>query len=470
VKIAIIDDQTEISRSLARFLDRLGHETTAFSSGPEFLITLPERRYHLVLSDVTMPEMDGFEVMHRVHTAFPETAVVLITGFGDVPSAVRAMRLGAFDFLLKPIDMTALAVTVERAGEFLRLKEEHRELTYHFDDRVRETTSELHSRYRQLRQAYLDDVLSRIGVFSATLERLFEIAAKFHDDPAIPVLIEGETGSGKEALALFIHHGRDFCPKPFVDLNCASISPGLFESELFGYESGAFTGAKSKGDKGKIELACDGSLFLDEIGELPPDIQAKLLRVLQERKFFRVGGSSRISTRARFICATNADIIERVERGAFREDLFYRLQAGHIVVPPLRERREEIAPLAELFLARLRENRKTMFTGFSPAAFDLLRQQPWKGNIRELKNTVERIATLFDGETVETAQVRSALNFGRRSAPVAEPVAAVDSRTLHEQIADIVRRTLGENNGNKSETARKLGISRDRLYHFLPKG
>jgi DNA-binding NtrC family response regulator len=467
MKIAIIDDQVEISRSLARFLTRIGHDVLSFTSGPDFLISLPDTYYQLVLSDVTMPEMDGYEVMHRILNVHPETAVVLITGFGNVPGAVRAMRMGAFDYLLKPVDMNELLVIVDRVEEYLTLKREHKELTRAFETKVKESTSEIRKRYDQLRQAYIEQTLGKIGVFSDTLRRIFEIAGKFHTDPSIPVLIEGETGTGKEAVAQYIHHGPDFCSRPFVDINCASIAPGLFESELFGYEAGAFTGGKSKGEQGKIELAANGTLFLDEIGELPPDIQAKLLRVLQERRFFRVGGSSRIQTDVRFIGATNANILARVDQGLFREDLFYRFQVGHIVIPPLRERREEILPLAEMFLDSLRTSRKSRFHEFSPQAADLLRQYLWRGNIRELKNTMERIVTLFDADIVQPEHIQAALMLDRRSSSVEISPLSGSAFSLDDHIRDLVRKALQKHEGNKSETARYLGISRDRLYHYL---
>lgn len=318
--------------------------------------------------------------------------------------------------------------------------------------------------------------MSNIGIFSRNTKKVYEQGQRLHDNPDINVLIEGETGTGKEVLARYIHFGPEMAAAPFVAVNCASLTPSLFESELFGYEAGAFTGGDPKGKPGKLELADGGTLFLDEIAELSTDFQAKLLRVMQEREYYRVGGLKRRSCNARFICATNRNVTESVASRDFREDLYYRLSVGYLKIPPLRERREEIMPLAELFLNELKERKGTRFDVFSNDARRVLEEHEWHGNVRELKNVIERIVLLCDGDTIDKVHIDTGMsNACSRMCETGEQH-AIESPTLMDDMSefdlngwtlDIVKQALELHHWNKTKTARFLKITRNELYTHL---
>jgi len=478
VNIVVVDDTPQVLNSSARYIRRLGHQVFTCSKASAVFELLDQQAIHLILSDVCMPEMDGYALLEEIkkNERYRTVIVVLMTGYGDVQGAVRAMRNGAYEYLLKPVDVNELKILIERVAEYITLKEENQQLSRHFDEKVRESTAELQSRLNDLQQALAEKVgLADIGIYSPAMRQVFVIAEKFHRDPSIPVLIEGETGTGKEVIARFIHYGYDMTPTSFIDINCASISPSLFESELFGYEGGSFTGAKSKGEKGKIEMARNGTLFLDEISELPLPMQAKLLRVIQEREYYPVGGTKKLSTNARFISATNRNIWTYSESGEFRKDLYFRLQVGHLVIPPLRERREEIIPLANLFLKQFQKLRKTSFTKISNAAAVLLQTHDWSGNVRELKNAIEKITVFFEDEAIEPRHCEFVLHKQRDDTysenstftPL-NPQSLPDNQfDLKDWDQRIVQLALQKNGFNKSRTAQYLGLTRNELYTYL---
>jgi transcriptional regulator with PAS, ATPase and Fis domain len=306
-----------------------------------------------------------------------------------------------------------------------------------------------------------------VGVFSEAMRAVVELAYRLHEDRTMPALIEGETGTGKEVVARLIHHGRGESDAPFICINCPAIAPTLFESELFGYEAGSFTGAKKSGAVGKLELAQGGTLFLDEIGDLPLDMQPKLLRVLQERERYRVGGGQRVALDVRIIAATNAELQKAVDAGRFRRDLFYRLNPGHVRIPPLRERPAEIIHLAQLILARLAEEKRRAFRYITPEARAHLESYLWPGNVRELENAIERVTLLYNEESVRAEH----LNFLAKgpSEPLSVDMAPLspDNFVLPEDGLDIdalneaiLRRVLAKFKGNKSEAARYLKLTR----------
>ncbi len=404
MKILIVDDETSAKESLSIFFSSCGHHVFECNNGTDALELLRKEQIHLVLSDIRMPQMDGYELLKQIKKSrrFKDTVVVLITGYGDIKSAVEAMKDGAYDYLLKPLNVYELSLITDRAAEYLMLKQENKQLTKNFEEHVDEATKDIQMELENLKKAYARETgIPEIGLFSKKMRKVFKIAKKLHRNRNIPALITGETGTGKEIVARYIHFGDNKIANPFVDMNCAAISPNLFESELFGYEAGAFTGGKPKGQKGKLELAEGGTIFLDEISEIPNEYQAKFLRIIQERKYYRVGGLKKYSTDVRFICATNQDIKSKVSDGSFREDLYYRINVGHIHVPPLQERREEIVPLAQMFLKQLYERNITRFSKISPEACKILEENQWPGNVRELKNTMEKIAILYDGREIK---------------------------------------------------------------------
>lgn len=314
--------------------------------------------------------------------------------------------------------------------------------------------------------------LGNIGIYSEVMKEIFRKAGKLHADRSIPVLIEGETGTGKEVVARYIHYGDGSVTAPFIDLNCAAIAPSVFDSELFGYEAGAFTGGIPGGQKGKLDIAAGGTLFLDEIAEMPVSLQSKLLRVIQEKEFYRVGGLKKIKVDVRFICATNAEINKKIADGTFRKDLYYRLNIGQIYMPPLRERKEEIIPLAMMFLNEMAAKKGKLFRKISKEAVDLLLFHDWPGNIRELKNAVEWAMLMGDDYELKPAHL-AILNEARNDGVPKTSHSSIDIHNfllppdrlpLNDYVNNVIRKALDMHQGNKTETAKYLGISRRSLY------
>ncbi len=480
MNILLADDDSTIRSSLFHFLTQQGHTVETVVDGREAIEELGRQTFHVVLSDIQMPHVDGIELLKKIRANpdLKETEVVLFTGFGEIRNAVEAIKLGAHDYMLKPIDVEELVINLKRIGDYLNIRREHRRLSENFENEIEKATRGIRQELHSLRQAFAREVGTLdIGIFSQKLEDVFETAKVLHENPDIPVLIEGETGTGKEVVARYVHYGAGDVTTSFVALNCAAITPTLFESELFGYEAGAFTGGKGRGEKGKLELAGNGALFLDEIGELSTDFQAKLLRVIQERDYYRVGGLKPLETGARFICATNLPMEEHIADGTFREDLYYRLSIGHIRVPPLRERKDEIVPLARMFLAGAAEMRKKRFKRLSRETERTLTAHHWPGNIRELKNVIERTVLLHDDDEVRPEHLRLRGPGGGEDAGADQTVVSRDGpagRDLPEEgidleqwTHDIVRRALEMNKWNKTRTAEFLSITRPALYTHL---
>jgi two-component system, NtrC family, response regulator AtoC len=485
MRILLIDDEELSLKAIAGFLThQLGHDVTECMDSSEALKLYKSEPFPLVISDIRMPGIDGIE-LSRFIKQLPEsifTDIILITGYGNMDSAIQALRAGAYDFLLKPIDVEELASIVARVEEHLSLLKENRDLKFKFEREVNQATSLMLEKYERIKSAYSKIVgIGNIGFFSAKMREIRELAEKLHHDRDLPVLIEGETGCGKEVVARLIHYGKGDVTTPFVSINCTAIPANLFETELFGYEEGAFTDAKKKGTIGKFELAQGGTLFLDEIGDLPLEIQPKLLRVLEERAVYRVGGLKKIELNIRIICATNQNLMNKVKEGRFREDLFYRLNVGYIQVPPLRERTEAIAPLAQLFLSQFAEKKNRRFRFIHRDAVDILESHQWPGNIRELQNTIERVVLLYDDLEVRPENLRFLVEnnkgkgineYGARQSgdflllpgKFRLPPDKLDLKALEEEI---VKLTLEKFNGNKTRTAEFLGLTRSALRSKL---
>ncbi len=470
MNILLIDDDVASRQSTAHFLTNyLGHQVTQCSNGDEALELMNKEMFAMLLTDIRMPGIDGIELLKKVKSN-PEwkfSDVVIITGYGELSTAIEALRNGAYDYLLKPLNVEELAAIVEKIAEHQYLLRENREYKANFDNMLHESTKEIENRLKDLQSLYADIVgIGKVGIFSDKMKKIVKLTEKYHKDRSIPVLIQGETGTGKEVIARMIHYNKGETTTPFISINCSAISPSLFESELFGYEGGAYTGAKSKGMPGKLELAQGGTIFLDEIGDLPLDMQPKLLRVLQEKELYRIGGIKKIKLDVRFVCATNQDLRKLVDDGRFRRDLFYRLNTGFIEIPPLRERKDEIPPLAQMFLNHFAEIKKKRFRIINKKALDILINKDWRGNIRDLENSIERAVLLYDEVELKPEHLEADLYYEEEVAESQDTILIKleeESMPLQEIEKKIISKILDRFQGNKTRTAEYLGITRQTL-------
>ncbi len=491
MKILIVDDNATSLQSLSLVLSDLGHEITSCDNPLKALELATGEFYPLIITDIRMPDISGLELLSRLKSdpVSADSAVVLITGHGDMETAVEALRRGAYDYLNKPLNLRELLVVTEKAAEHQALRLENRDLKQNLELRVREATAGLRDDFAKVKSRLRAvEGIGQIIAVSKSMCDIYDQTLLFHQNPGVPVLVEGETGTGKEIIARLIHYGDLGSEAPFIAINCSAIPHELFESELFGHEAGAFTGSRAGGSAGKLELAGEGTLFLDEIAEMPLTMQPKLLRVLQERSFFRLGGLKKREFKARVICAGNRNIAQQVEAGTFRRDLYHRLRVGHISIPPLRERPEDLSALSTFFLERESKRKKKDFSGLSPEAMRLIAHYPWPGNVRELENAIERAVLLNNGpllkpehmEFLETDQLNLGINSTRPS--VQSGVSQTGTQNilsaaelpdehfeLEEHIQNIIEKALEKFNGNKSKAAEYLGISRYALMRRLQK-
>lgn len=479
MNILLVEDDQSSRIRLGKFLREIGHHVIESDNSYDALEQLKFMKFQLVLSDIKMPKITGIELLRMIKSlpAGQDVDVVLFTGYSDMETAIEALRAGAYDYLIKPINIEELVAMTERAAEHQFLRREHRILTNKFENEVEAATQETRRELFQLKKDFARLVgIGEICIFSDTMRDIFNQAYKFHTDRSIPVLIQGETGTGKEIVARYIHFGNSDVTTPFVDINCAALTPGIFESELFGYEAGAFTGGLPKGQRGKLDIAKGGTIFLDEITELSIELQAKLLRAIQEKEFYRVGGLKKIKTDVRIICATNIDIEKKIEKGAFRQDLFYRLNVGRLFMPPLRERTEDIIPLASMFLNNFAKKRKKRFSKISDSAANILLSYQWPGNVRELKNVMELITLVHDDVELKPSHLGILSQIKTKKSSPESVFPAIDPENfslpagglnIESYFNEIIRRAYKMHNGNKTETARYLGISRSSLYCHL---
>ncbi len=453
-RILVADDHDAVREGMVLSLTRLGHEVQGVRGGAEAIAAYKKRPADVVVTDLRMVPVDGIEVVRRLREDDPEATVVVVSAHGTIALAVDAMREGAIDFLEKPFPPEVLRARVEKAIEIARERRGARTA------RARAEALE-----EDLERAH--DPHGLVGS-SEPMRRVLEQIRKVAPTDAT-VLVLGESGTGKELVARALHDASGRRDGPFVSISCAAIPEGLLESELFGHERGAFTGAIRR-KLGRFELADGGTLFLDEIGEIPPSVQVKLLRVLQERQFERVGGEETVDVNVRVVSATNRDLAAMVKEGRFREDLFYRLDVVEVPLPPLRERPGDVEELAGWFLRRAAPRLGRAVKDFAPDALELLRRYRWPGNVRELENVVEQALVFADGEVVRPEDLPDGL---RRPQPAAAlPVPAGD-RSLTEILEDLERQLIlgayERARGVKAETARLLGIKPSALYYKLEK-
>jgi two-component system response regulator HydG len=445
--ILIVDDDPAHRTMLRTLIMGWGYMISEADDGQTAIENVHERPYDLILMDIRMLKVSGLAALAEIKAYNPAIPVIIMTAYSSVDTAVEAMKKGAYDYLTKPLDFDELRLTMERAMDHCQLKEENRMLREtlgtHFDSR------------------------NIIGTSSAMV-RLLETVAQVAPSEAT-VLISGESGTGKELIAGAIHFNSTRKDGPFVKMNCAAVTETLLESELFGHEKGAFTGAHRL-KEGRFRQAHGGSLFLDEVSEMSLSMQAKLLRVLQEREITRVGGEEAIKVDVRVIAATNKDLAQEIQAGHFREDLYYRLNVVGLTVPPLRERKEDIPLLAQYFMTRFAEKNRKPVKQITPQAMDRLLKHPWPGNVRELMNSIERAVVLSRSEYLDEQDLPTGARQDLSEEQVSPAAASLPpDLPLDEVEKATILKTLESVKGNKSEAARRLGITRRTLHKKLKK-
>jgi DNA-binding NtrC family response regulator len=450
----IVDDE-EIARAGITLALQKTYNVQGFGTAEEALACLPETPPDLILLDIGLPGMSGIDALKKIRADYPDILVIMITAYEDVQTVVSAMKLGAYDYIVKPLDMNGLIITVRNALETIALKKE----------------------IQLLQQKYVKQNLPVIVGDSKPIREILEIVGMVAQSIDTPVLILGDTGSGKELIAQTIHYRSPNFKGPLVTVNCAAIPKELIESELFGYEKGAFSGAHAP-KAGLVEEAADGTLFLDEVGDLSAEAQAKLLRFLESGEYFRVGGTRRLKVQARVISATNKDLMGMAQDGGFRMDLYYRLAVVKIEVPSLNQRREDILPLAKFFLERFTKKFGKAFTGLAPDAIEALETFNWTGNIRELRNLIERAVLLGSGTLMTLDQL--GMEVGLPQAPCAAATGPAGLPQLSSRGIDLpeiiqsiekeyFEQALKITGGNTSKAAKLLNLSRDKFRYRLNK-
>ena len=439
-KILVVDDDTAHARMLETLMTDWGYAVSVADDGTTGVEQVEKKGFDLVLLDMKMKKMSGMEALQRIKAYNPVLPVIIMTAYSSVKTAVKALKIGAYDYLTKPLDFDRLELSLERLFESLSLKSENKDL-----------------KQRLKEKAFDHELVGSSPAMAALLDTIQLVAPT-----DASVLVTGESGTGKELVSSAIHMNSGRRHKPFVRINCAAITPSLLESELFGHEKGAFTGA-DKPRKGKFLLADHGSILLDEIGEMDLSMQAKLLRVIQEKEITPVGSDKNIKVNVRVIAATNRDLKKEAEQGRFRQDLYYRLNVVTVNVPPLRRRKEDIPVLADHFLTLFNKRNQRQITGFSPNAMDALIRSDWEGNVRELSNCIERAVVLTRSDYISLSDLS-----------VIDVLPATETQRSdlsNLKLAEVEKRaicsTLESAGGNKSEAARRLGITRKTLLKKL---
>ncbi|MFO7964956.1 MAG: sigma-54 dependent transcriptional regulator [Desulfobacterales bacterium] len=438
--ILVVDDDASHRRMLNAVLSAAGYRITESESGEDAVKKVEKHYFDLVLMDIRMRKMSGIEALKNIKALSPGIPIVIMTAYASVGTAVEALKSGAYDYLSKPLDIEELKMLVEKALNHYRLQEENRLMKERLDERF--------------------NFSSIIGK-SRAMQDLFETMARIAPTDAT-VLITGESGTGKELIANAVHQNSPRHDHPFITVNCAALPENLLESELFGHVKGAFTGADSH-RKGRFHLADTGSVFLDEIGEMPKIIQTKILRVLQEGEFEPVGSSHTMKINARVIAATNKNLEEEVRKGNFRKDLYYRLNVVNLAIAPLRERREDIPLLVNHFLKKFSEKNRRLIKGISPRAMDVIMRHPWPGNVRELENVMERSVILSRGDIITPDEFPASMTAAETSDSAPADEGIFPGMPLKEMEKQMIIKTLEDNGGNRTRTAELLGISRRTL-------
>ncbi len=439
--ILVVDDQQNQADAVAEALERMGHECVVVTAPRRAQDIIESRDFDLVVTDLVMQELSGLDILQSVKNISPSTEVIVITGHASIQSAVEAIRAGAYDYIEKPLNLDLLRDRVKKALERRQLLERTERLS-----------------------AQLDERFGFAGVVgnNPQMRRIIEIARQIAPTNTT-VLITGESGTGKELLARAIHNNSPRRHRNFVALNCAALSEGILESELFGHEKGAFTGALGV-RKGRFEYADGGTLFLDEVGDMPMSTQIKLLRVLEDGKIMRVGSNEPIQVDVRLISATNRDLQELIDERQFREDLYFRLKVVTLKLPALRERIEDVPLLADYFIRQFREKHGKAIRGLTPAALKALMAYPWPGNVRELRNALETMVVLSQNDVLDVEQLPAEIPGSTEAAAV---TADLGTMTLQDAERQLIVNALSATGGNRQEAATRLGIGERTLYRKI---
>jgi two-component system response regulator HydG len=448
IRVLVVDDEEPHAEAVAESLERIGYECEVATSGPEGVQKIEKEDFDVIITDLKMDAVDGLSLLRKAKVELPEAEVVLITGHGDIKTAVTAMQQGAATYLTKPVDINELRAVVDKAAQRQRLARTNLELQRQLDEKFG-----------------FEGVVGNSPQMHAILDKLRQIAPT-----NATVLIQGETGTGKELVAKAIHNNSPRKNKPFVPLNCTAFNENLLEDELFGHEAGAYTGA-DRLRKGKFEYANGGTLFLDEVGDMPLNLQAKFLRVLEDGQVFRIGGNEPIKVNVRILSATNRDLEEAVSRGSFRSDLYYRLKVVTIKLPPLRERREDILLLADHFRKDLNQKHGKAVSGFTADLRRSLTAYQWPGNVRELRNLIESMVVLDRDGILDMEDVPEHEALGRL--PMSSGTHTGESSLVGQPLEDVelyyIQQALELTHGNREEAAKLLKIGERTLYRKLDK-
>ncbi|MBI2528746.1 MAG: sigma-54-dependent Fis family transcriptional regulator [Candidatus Rokubacteria bacterium] len=448
-RVLVVDDERLIRWSLEQTLEKHGYDVETAEDGARAVAAVRDEVPDLLLLDLKLPDTDGIQILRQVKESHPDIQVIIMTAYADVGTAVEAMRLGAYDYIAKPIDFENLGVTLRNALE----------------------TRQLRQKVEFLREKHLYPFhFDRLVGTSRAIQDVVSLARKVSASGATTVLIQGESGTGKDVLAKAVHYESARADEAFMEITCTAMPETLLESELFGHERGAFTDAKVQ-KKGLLELAHSGTIFFDEIGDMTPALQAKLLRVLEERRFRRVGGTKDISVDIRVVAATNKDLRAAVDEGAFRKDLYYRLQVVTITIPPLRERREDIPLLARHFLEHFGREFKKRVPRLGSPAERLLVHYDWPGNVRELRNVIERAMILVESGELTPGDLPPEIAARPADPPREQPRFQIPSTgvVLEDVEREFVRQALELTHGNQTHAARLLGLTRDELRYRVKK-
>lgn len=468
MNILLVDDEKDYCKDMSDFLSNFDHNIKETYDGMSALTLIKKDKIDLVISDIKMPGMSGIDLVKEIKKEGHQLDIILISGSGDILKSINAIDLGIVDFLVKPIDVFKLAGLISLVEDKKGLKKSKDVSADNITELNDKTLVEINKLKFGSDHSLSNPSIGKIGIFSEKMINIYKKLRKLQEFPEYPILLSGRTGTGKEVLAKYVHYENQKNEGPFIGINCSTINKNLFEAELFGYEKGSFTGADTKGRDGKIKLAEKGTLFLDEITEISQDLQVKLLRIIQEREYYKVGGNEKLPVNTRIICATNKDIKKLVSMGRFRKDLYFRLNVCQIKIPSLKERKEEIIPLFIMFIKQLNEEMKKKVVNIEAKALKVIREYKWPGNVRELENVITRVMLFSEEKTLKYDHFKFLkiinIEAKRSTRGIFDFELPETSFDLNDFVNEIVKKALKKFNGNKTKAAEYLRLTRIQMY------